>query len=73
MSAAIGGGIGTIPMPPLLHYRPWQGTFHSDWWSVWPIARVALGTLLRRWLFRWVYSFGLLLFLMFFFGAYLLA
>ena len=60
-------------MPTLLHYRSWQGTFHSPWWSVWPIARVALGTLLRRWLFRNVYAFGLLLFLMFFFGSYLLA
>ncbi|MSQ95023.1 MAG: hypothetical protein EXR98_10775 [Gemmataceae bacterium] len=57
----------------LLHYRSWQGTFHSSWWAVWPIARVALGTLLRRKLFWTLYSFGLLLFLMFFFGAFLLA
>src|SRR5882724_11901433 len=60
-------------MPTLLHYRPWQGEFHSPWWSVWPIARVALGNLFRRKLFWTLYAFGLLLFLMFFFGAYLLA
>ena len=60
-------------MPNLLHYRPWQGTFHNPWWSVWPIARVSLGMLFRRKLFWTLYAFGLLLFLMFFFGAYLLA
>jgi ABC-2 type transport system permease protein len=60
-------------MPSLLNYRPWHGTFHSSWWSVWPIARVSLGMLFRRKLFWVLYAFGLLLFLMFFFGAYLLA
>ena len=60
-------------MPTLLHYRAWQGDFHSPWWSVWPIARVALGTLLRRKMFWTLYAFGLLLFLMFFFGTFLLA
>src|ERR1700722_2980707 len=60
-------------MPTLLHYRSWQGEFHSPWWSVWPIARVALGTLLRRKMFWTLYAFGLLLFLMFFFGSFLLA
>src|SRR5687767_14117874 len=60
-------------MPSLLHYRSWQGAFHSPWWSVWPIARVALRTVLRRKLFWALYGFGLLLFLMFFFGNYLLA
>lgn len=60
-------------MPTLLHYRPWQGAFHSPWWSVWPIARVSLGNLFRRKLFWALYAFGLLLFLMFFFGAFLLA
>src|SRR5437870_4403918 len=87
MSAAIGRGRAfnyphqslrswwglNYKMPSLLHYRPWQGTFHSPWWSVWPIARVSLGNLLRRKLFWALYAFGLLLFLMFFFGAYLLA
>lgn len=66
-------------MPSLLHYRPWNGAFHSPWWSVWPIARSALGTmlfggpLLRRILFWVLYAHGLLLPFMFFFGAYLLA
>ncbi len=60
-------------MSNLLHYRSWQGDFLNPWWSVWPIARVALGMLLRRKLFWVLYAFGLLLFLMFFFGAYLLA
>ena len=60
-------------MPSLLHYRPWQGTFHNPWWSIWPIARVSLGMLFRRKLFWTLYACGLLLFLMFFFGAYLLA
>lgn len=56
----------------LLHYRSWQGTFRSGVWSVWPIARVALGALLRRKMFWVLYSFGMLLFLMFFFGSFLL-
>src|SRR5436190_900147 len=64
-------------MPKLLHYRPWTGEFTNPWWSVWPIARSALGTLLRpflrRWLFWVLYGFGLLLFFMFFFGTFLLA
>lgn len=57
----------------LLHYRGWQGTFRGPMASVWPIARVALATLLRRRMFWVVYAAGLLLFLMFFFGTYLLA
>jgi ABC-2 type transport system permease protein len=57
----------------LLHYRSWQGTFHSSWWTIWPIARVSLGIVLRRWMFWILYAFGLLLFLMFFFGTFLLA
>ena len=60
-------------MPSLLHYRAWQGAFHSPWWSVWPIARVSLGMLFRRILFWTLYAFSLLFFLMFFFGTYLLA
>lgn len=55
----------------LLHYRAWQGSFRSPIWSVWPIARVALGLLLSRKLFWLLYASGLLLFLMFFFGWYL--
>jgi hypothetical protein len=56
----------------LLHYRAWQGAFRPPWWSAWPIARVAVGLLLRRKLFWVLYAAGLLIFLMFFFGAYLL-
>jgi ABC-2 type transport system permease protein len=56
----------------LLHYRAWQGDFHRPAWSAWPIARVALGMLFRRRLFWVLYGAGLLIFLMFFFGAYLL-
>jgi ABC-type transport system involved in multi-copper enzyme maturation permease subunit len=56
----------------LLHYREWQGPLRGSWASVWPIARVALSTLLRRRMFWVVYSAALLLFLMFFFGSYLL-
>jgi ABC-2 type transport system permease protein len=60
-------------MSSLLHYRAWQGTFQSPWWSVWPITRVALMTVLTRKLFWLLYAFGLLLFFMFFFGSFLLA
>jgi ABC-2 type transport system permease protein len=56
----------------LLHYRAWNGTLCRPIWAIWPIARVALGTLLRRRLFWLLYAAGLLLFLMFFFGTYLL-
>src|SRR5262245_30285974 len=56
----------------LLHYRAWQGTFRRPSWGVWPIARVALGSLLRRRLFWLLYAASLFLFLMFFFGGYLL-
>jgi ABC-2 type transport system permease protein len=55
----------------LLHYRAWQGKYRRPLWSVWPIARVALGVLLRRKLFWVLYAFTMLLFLMFFFGFYL--
>jgi ABC-2 type transport system permease protein len=57
----------------LLHYRPWRGEFRSPVRSIWPIARVALGTLLQRKMFWWLYAFSLLVFLMFFFGSYLLS
>ncbi len=56
---------------PLLHYRTWHGEFRRPLWSVWPIARVALGILLRRKLFWVLYGFTMLLFLMFFFSFYL--
>src|SRR5437762_186191 len=57
----------------LLHYRPWRGEFRPPRWGVWPIARVALGTVIQRKLFWWLYGFSLLVFLMFFFGSYLIA
>src|ERR1700689_3514638 len=56
----------------LLHYRGWQGQFRGPLFAAWPIARVALATLLRRRIFWVLYSAGLLLFLMFFMGTYLL-
>lgn len=56
----------------LLHYRAWRGTFRRPVMGVWPIARTALGNLLRRKLFWWLYAAGLLIFLMFFFGTFLL-
>jgi hypothetical protein len=56
----------------LLHYRAWRGGFRSSWWGVWPIARTALGQLFRRRLFWVLFAAGMLLFLMFFFGSFLL-
>ncbi len=56
----------------LLHYRAWRGQFRRPFAGVWPIARTALGNLLRRKLFWWLYAAGLLIFLMFFFGTFLL-
>jgi ABC-type transport system involved in multi-copper enzyme maturation permease subunit len=57
----------------LLHYRPWRGNFQPPAFSPWPIARIALGMMFRRKLFWVLYAFGLLTFLVFFFGQYLLA
>lgn len=57
----------------LLHYRPWRGEFRSPVLSVWPVARVALAMMFRRKLFWALYALGLMLFLLFFFGQYLLA
>ncbi len=59
--------------PQLLHYRPWTGTFRGPWATVWPIARVALGMLFRRWLFWVLYGLSLMIFLLFFFVQYFLA
>jgi ABC-type transport system involved in multi-copper enzyme maturation permease subunit len=59
------------PPPELLRYRPWHGTFRPAALSFWPVARVALATLLRRRLFWVLYGLGLLVFLMFFLGQYL--
>jgi ABC-type transport system involved in multi-copper enzyme maturation permease subunit len=56
----------------LLYYRPWRGSFRSPEWTVWPIARVALGMLFRRRLFWVLFGCSLFFFLMFFFGQFLL-
>ena len=57
----------------LLYYRPWRGNFLSATWSIWPIARVSLWMMFRRKIFWVLYAFALLIFLMFFFGQYMLA
>src|SRR5262249_10353386 len=57
----------------LLHYRPWRGRFHTASWTVWPLPRVSVGMVFRRKIFGGLYSLGLLIFFMFFFGQYLLA
>jgi ABC-type transport system involved in multi-copper enzyme maturation permease subunit len=58
---------------PLLHYRPWNGELRGPATSVWPIARVALRVIFRRKLFWGIYGLGLMIFLLFFFGQYLLS
>ncbi len=58
--------------PVLLHYRPWRGQLGSPHGAVWPIARTALGMMFRRKLFWVLYALGLLFFLLFFFGQYLM-
>lgn len=57
----------------LLHYRPWRGQLGGPARTVWPIARVALWMILRRKLFWAIYALGLMVFLLFFFGQYLLS
>jgi ABC-type transport system involved in multi-copper enzyme maturation permease subunit len=59
--------------PDLLHYRPWRGDFRSSAASVWPIARVSLMSIFRKKMFWAIYVLGLLVFLLFFFGQYLLS
>lgn len=61
------------PAPDLLPYRPWRGTFRSSWSAVWPIARISLAMIFRRKLFWALYALGLMIFLLFFFGNYMLA
>lgn len=63
----------TPDSPNLLHYRPWRGELQSAGHTIWPITRIALWTIFRRKLFWVLYAFALLIFLMFFFGQYLLA
>ena len=57
----------------LLHYRPWRGEFRAPAASVWPIARVCLAIMFRRKLFWGLYALGLSIFLLYFFGQFLLA
>jgi hypothetical protein len=64
---------GRAGAPVLLHYRPWNGPFAAPVWSVWPIARTALGMMFRRKLFWGLYALGMMVFLLFFFGQYLVA
>jgi ABC-type transport system involved in multi-copper enzyme maturation permease subunit len=57
----------------LLHYRPWRGELRPPLASVWPIARVSLSIMFRRKLFWVLYVLGLSIFLLYFFGQFLLA
>ena len=59
--------------PELLHYRPWRGTLRGGVRSAWPIARTALGLMFRQRLFWALYALALMVFLLFFFGQYLMA
>jgi ABC-2 type transport system permease protein len=69
----MGNASGRGAAPELLHYRPWKGTFRPPIASVWPIARTGLLMLLRRRLFWGLYALSMMIFLMYFFGQYLLA
>jgi ABC-2 type transport system permease protein len=69
----MGEPTGRTATPQLLHYRPWKGVFRPPFASVWPIARTGLALLLRRKMFWGLYALGLMVFLLFFFGLYLLA
>ena len=57
----------------LLRYRSWRGEFDRPAGTIWPIARVALRMMFRRKLFWVLFSLGMLVFFLFFFGQYLLA
>src|SRR5688500_11482596 len=59
--------------PVLLHYRPWDGPLAPPAWAVWPVARTALWMMFRRKLFWGLYALGMMVFLLFFFGQYLVA
>ncbi len=61
--------------PHLEHagYRPWTGQLRSPWWSVLAIVRVALGLIIRRWLFWILLGLGLMNFLYHFAFIYLKA
>ena len=40
----------------LLQYRPYRGAIRPAWTTIWPIARTALGLLIRRRLFWGLYA-----------------
>jgi ABC-2 type transport system permease protein len=69
----MGDSLSRAAAPELLHYRPWHGDFRPPAASIWPIARVALVSIFRRWMFWVIYALGLLIFLLFFFGQYMLS
>src|SRR5579871_754875 len=69
----MGESLSRAMAPELLHYRPWRGSFREPGASVWPLARVSLAMIFRRRLFWGLYALGMLVFLLFFFGQYLLA
>ncbi len=56
----------------LLYYRAWRGRLSSPIHSVWPLARISLSLIDRRWMFLILYGLSMLMFLLFFFGQYLL-
>jgi ABC-type transport system involved in multi-copper enzyme maturation permease subunit len=62
-----------MSQPTLLHYRPWRGEFNGPLSAVWAIARVGLRMMFRFWPFWVIYALGLMIFLLYFFGQYLLA
>src|SRR4051812_4264904 len=71
--------MSTLTAPPpaaggtgLLHYRPYRGRVRGPAGAVWAIARTGLRTILRRKLFWGLYGCGVMVFLFFFFGQYLL-
>src|SRR6266478_5519856 len=64
--APVAGGTG------LLHYRPYRGRLRGPMAAVWAIARTGLRTILRRKLFWGLYACGVMIFLFFFFGQYLI-
>src|SRR3954451_6797719 len=71
--------MATLTAPPptaggtgLLHYRPYRGRLRGPATAVWAIARTGLRTILRRKLFWGLYAGGVMIFLFFFFGQYLL-
>ena len=56
----------------LLQYRAWRGRLSVPVFSVWPIARVSLAMIYRRWMFWILFALAMLMFCLFFFGQYLL-